>query len=295
MSSSGKEQRRMDRFIVIPFSSTCRNGSSVDVVDGGKSGKKPQGSRRRRRRRGRRRRGGEQAQGGVAGGEASPGVQEPVPDLRRVRGRRRGGGGGGAGDGDRPPHRRKARGAHRLGRQHQHHHQPPLLEPRRAAVLLRLRRVHLVGLAGAAAAAVPAAAAAAGVLHAAVRARHGGAGRRHGDHHGELAWLTGRCLFHRPRVSPCVCNCAWGRGRFFLSFLRLFSRLFPCAVVRSQHFPGDPFCSFSPVAFCQFAIAFSSSSSSRSRPSRWLRWPAARACEFYGIFCPVSLYATRSR
>uniref|UniRef100_A0A0E0CC73 CRIB domain-containing protein n=1 Tax=Oryza meridionalis TaxID=40149 RepID=A0A0E0CC73_9ORYZ len=42
MSSSGKEQRRMDRFIVIPFSSTCRNGSSVDVVDGGKSGKKPQ-------------------------------------------------------------------------------------------------------------------------------------------------------------------------------------------------------------------------------------------------------------
>ena len=34
----------MDRFIVIPFS-TCRNGSSVDVVDGGgKSGKKPQGS-----------------------------------------------------------------------------------------------------------------------------------------------------------------------------------------------------------------------------------------------------------
>jgi hypothetical protein len=44
MSSSGKEQRRMDRFIVIPFSSTCRNGSSVDVVDGGKSGKKPQGS-----------------------------------------------------------------------------------------------------------------------------------------------------------------------------------------------------------------------------------------------------------
>uniref|UniRef100_A0A0E0JST7 CRIB domain-containing protein n=1 Tax=Oryza punctata TaxID=4537 RepID=A0A0E0JST7_ORYPU len=47
MSSSGKEQRRMDRFIVIPFSSTCRNGSSVDVVDGsgggGKSGKKTQG------------------------------------------------------------------------------------------------------------------------------------------------------------------------------------------------------------------------------------------------------------
>ncbi|BAT14627.1 uncharacterized protein [Oryza sativa Japonica Group] len=43
MSNSGKEQRRMDRFIVIPFS-TCRNGSSVDVVDGGgKSGKKPQG------------------------------------------------------------------------------------------------------------------------------------------------------------------------------------------------------------------------------------------------------------
>ncbi|XP_052166985.1 uncharacterized protein LOC127783880 [Oryza glaberrima] len=43
MSNSGKEQRRMDRFIVIPFSSTCRNGSSVDVVDGGgKSGKKPQ-------------------------------------------------------------------------------------------------------------------------------------------------------------------------------------------------------------------------------------------------------------
>uniref|UniRef100_A0A0D9V9J5 CRIB domain-containing protein n=1 Tax=Leersia perrieri TaxID=77586 RepID=A0A0D9V9J5_9ORYZ len=34
MSSSGKEQRRMERFIVIPFSSTCRNGSSVDVVDG---------------------------------------------------------------------------------------------------------------------------------------------------------------------------------------------------------------------------------------------------------------------
>jgi hypothetical protein len=45
MSNSGKEQRRMDRFIVILFSSTCRNGSSVDVVDGGgKSGKKPQGS-----------------------------------------------------------------------------------------------------------------------------------------------------------------------------------------------------------------------------------------------------------
>ncbi|KAF0916511.1 hypothetical protein E2562_007589 [Oryza meyeriana var. granulata] len=34
----------MDRFIVIPFSSTCRNGSSVDVVDGGKNAKKPQGS-----------------------------------------------------------------------------------------------------------------------------------------------------------------------------------------------------------------------------------------------------------
>uniref|UniRef100_A0A0E0Q1E0 BTB domain-containing protein n=1 Tax=Oryza rufipogon TaxID=4529 RepID=A0A0E0Q1E0_ORYRU len=43
MSNSGKEQRRMDRFIVIPFP-PCRNGSSVDVVDGGgKSGKKPQG------------------------------------------------------------------------------------------------------------------------------------------------------------------------------------------------------------------------------------------------------------
>ncbi|KAL5221879.1 hypothetical protein ABZP36_026592 [Zizania latifolia] len=36
--SSSKEQRR---FIVIPFSSTCRSGSSVDVVDG-RNDKKPQ-------------------------------------------------------------------------------------------------------------------------------------------------------------------------------------------------------------------------------------------------------------
>ncbi|BAB86147.1 hypothetical protein [Oryza sativa Japonica Group] len=60
MSSSGKEQRRMDRFIVIPFSSTCRNGSSVDVVDGGKSGKKPQG-------------------GGGGGGEGGGGAAENKP------------------------------------------------------------------------------------------------------------------------------------------------------------------------------------------------------------------------
>ncbi|KAG8078878.1 hypothetical protein GUJ93_ZPchr0007g4833 [Zizania palustris] len=37
--SSSKEQRR---FIVIPFSSSCRSGSSVDVVDGGRVEKKPQ-------------------------------------------------------------------------------------------------------------------------------------------------------------------------------------------------------------------------------------------------------------
>ncbi|KAL5226679.1 hypothetical protein ABZP36_014944 [Zizania latifolia] len=37
--SSSKEQRR---FIIIPFSSNCRSGSSVDVVDG-KRAKKPQG------------------------------------------------------------------------------------------------------------------------------------------------------------------------------------------------------------------------------------------------------------
>jgi hypothetical protein len=120
-------------------------------------------------------------EGGVAGGKAPPWVQEPVPDLRGVRHRR--GGGGGAGDGDRAPHGRQARRAHRLGRQHQHHHQPPLMEPRRANVGVRGVDVILCHCAATTATAA-AAASPAGALHAPVRARHGGAGRRrrHGQH-----------------------------------------------------------------------------------------------------------------